>query len=169
MQKICHILWFPATTQWFKKPVCSFFKSDCSVLHFDVADIMRQPNSNDCGVFAAAVATELAHYCDPTLCKWDTSQLRQHLLLCLEAGKMTRFPTVGKRRIAFGSRIRKSIPEKLYCMCRMPNDTARPMIACDQCKQWYHKDCVALDINKSYEDETWTCKPCSDLLHHLKC
>ena len=68
MQKICHI-------QWFEKPVCSFFKSDCSVLHFDVADIMRQPNSNDCGVFAAAVATELAHYCDPTLCKWDTSQL----------------------------------------------------------------------------------------------
>ena len=60
---------------------------------------MRQPNSNDCGVFAAAIATELTHYSDPALCRWDTSKMRQHLLLCLEAGKMTRFPTLGKRQI----------------------------------------------------------------------
>ena len=36
-------------------------------MHFDnMASILRQPNNNDCGVFAAAVATELAHHSDPT-------------------------------------------------------------------------------------------------------
>lgn len=151
-----------------RKTVCSFFKSDSSVIHFDIANIMRQPNTNDCGVFAATIATELAHFCDPTVCKWDSGQLRKHLLNCLEAQKMTRFPTVGKRRIGFGSQIRKSIPEKLYCSCRMLNDKSRPMIACDHCTEWYHKDCVNLDTDKSYEDESWECKACLDLLHYMK-
>lgn len=29
----------------------------------------------------------------------------------------------------------------LYCICRKPYDQ-RPMIACDQCDEWYHFDCV---------------------------
>ena len=104
-------------SQHLRKNVCSFLKCSSSVLHFDVADVMRQPNTNDCGLFAAAIATELAHYSDPALCRWDTSKMRQHLLLCLETGKMTRFPTLGKRRIGFGARIRRSIVEKLFCKC----------------------------------------------------
>ncbi|XP_042381828.1 lysine-specific demethylase 5B-like isoform X1 [Zingiber officinale] len=31
----------------------------------------------------------------------------------------------------------------LYCICRMPNDQ-RAMIACDQCDEWYHFECVNL-------------------------
>ncbi|KAK9668147.1 hypothetical protein RND81_13G037200 [Saponaria officinalis] len=31
----------------------------------------------------------------------------------------------------------------LYCICRKPYDQ-RPMIACDQCDEWYHFDCVKL-------------------------
>ena len=150
------------------RTICSFYKCKSSVLYFDVAEVMRQPNTRDCGVFAAAIATELAHYQDPTLCKWDTSQMREHLLHCFESGKMTRFPMQTKRRLGFASRIRKSIGEKLFCSCRMPNDKTRLMIQCDQCKEWYHKDCVALDIMKSYQDESWICQQCLSLLVQLK-
>lgn len=31
----------------------------------------------------------------------------------------------------------------LYCICRKPYDQ-RPMIACDECDEWYHFDCVDL-------------------------
>ncbi|KAK8945425.1 putative lysine-specific demethylase ELF6 [Platanthera guangdongensis] len=31
----------------------------------------------------------------------------------------------------------------LYCICRKPDDR-RPMIACDQCDEWYHFDCLNL-------------------------
>ncbi|XP_010695167.1 lysine-specific demethylase JMJ17 isoform X2 [Beta vulgaris subsp. vulgaris] len=31
----------------------------------------------------------------------------------------------------------------LYCICRRPYDQ-RPMIACDECDEWYHFDCVNL-------------------------
>lgn len=41
--------------------------------------------SHDCGLYGA---TELAHYCDPALCHWDSSKMRQHLPLCLEEGRM---------------------------------------------------------------------------------
>lgn len=84
---------------------------------------MRQPNTY--GVFAAANATEITYYSDPGPCCWDTNKMQQHLRLCLEAGEMTRFPTVGKRQIGFGALIRKSIHQKVYCKCRLLNDTAR--------------------------------------------
>lgn len=31
----------------------------------------------------------------------------------------------------------------LYCICRKPYDQ-RAMIACDQCDEWYHFDCIKL-------------------------
>lgn len=31
----------------------------------------------------------------------------------------------------------------LYCICRKPYDN-RAMIACDQCDEWYHFDCIKL-------------------------
>lgn len=31
----------------------------------------------------------------------------------------------------------------LYCICRKPDDE-RAMIACDQCNEWYHFDCIKL-------------------------
>ena len=59
----------PSVSQDLQKNICSFFKCNSLVLHFDMADVMKQPNMDDCGVFAAAIATELAHYSDPALCR----------------------------------------------------------------------------------------------------
>lgn len=31
---------------------------------------------------------------------------------------------------------------KLYCICREPNDKNKPMVRCDDCKQWFHISCL---------------------------
>ena len=73
--------------------VCSFYKNDAAFVHFDIVNVMEQPNAHDCGVFALANATELAHNCDPALCHSDVKSMREHLLHCLEQGKIERFPS----------------------------------------------------------------------------
>ncbi|KAL3833496.1 hypothetical protein ACJIZ3_008232 [Penstemon smallii] len=44
----------------------------------------------------------------------------------------------------------------LYCICRRPYDK-RPMIACDECDEWYHFDCVKI----SSTPETYICPACN--------
>ena len=46
----------------------------------------------DCGLFAIAFATELAYGNDPVRVSYVQSAMRDHLLLCLEQGKMEPFP-----------------------------------------------------------------------------
>ena len=47
--------------------------------------------------------------------------MRNHLLLCFEKGKIELFPTRGKRRVPFGSRVRKSVKVDVYAGCLMTN------------------------------------------------
>ena len=130
---------------------------------------MHQPNSYDCGVFAIANAAELAFKCDPALYFYDCGSMRKHLLTCFERGKIERFPTTGKRRIPFDSRIWKSIREAVYCICRMPNNKHRAMIMCDKCRIYFHMDCMKLDQQKSYSNKEWSCHSCSSLLQWVFC
>ena len=50
----------------------------------------------------------------------------------------------------------------------MPNNKTRPMIACDQCMNWFHKDFVGVKESKSYKNEEWICQECKDFLENLK-
>ena len=83
---------------------------------------------------------------------------------CLEIGKMTSFPKLGTRKIAFGSRSRRTVMEKVYCIprCRMPNDKSKSMILCDRCGGWFHHKCVNLDEEKS--PSKWSCEKCRNTL-----
>ena len=54
-----------------------------------VVAVQQQPNGSDCGMFAPAFATCLVHYQTPETLQFDKSMMRQHLLECLVAGKMT--------------------------------------------------------------------------------
>ena len=87
--------------------VCSIMKPKCDILHFDLVNIKPQPNGSDCGVFALACATELAHGLDPALCSWECSSMRSHLMVCLTNGSLTRFHK--QRRLPFAGRVKKSI------------------------------------------------------------
>ena len=51
-----------------------------------------QLNLTDCGVYAIAYATHLAHGLDPTSSLWHHNKMRSHLLSCIEDGKITCFP-----------------------------------------------------------------------------
>ena len=79
--------------------VCSIMKTRKKEIHFDLVNVMRQPNGSNCGLFAVAFATELAHGYDPALCLWDTAVMRQHLISCLENRHLSRFPCSKERRI----------------------------------------------------------------------
>ena len=130
-------------------------------------NIQMQPNSNDCGIFALACATELVHGFDPILCNWDVPKMRQHLLTSLENGFITRFPCTKERHVPFGSRVKKFTKEVLYCTCRMPNDKIKAMICCDQCRKWYHKECEGLSTSKSYKKVKWLCGECQLFLQSM--
>ncbi|XP_074264811.1 lysine-specific demethylase JMJ17-like [Silene latifolia] len=52
----------------------------------------------------------------------------------------------------------------LYCICRKPYDQ-KPMIACDQCDEWYHFDCV----NLVSPPEIYICPACKPQMEGKLC
>ena len=105
-------------------------------------NIQRQPNSRDCGLFAIAVAIELAQRRDPRLCYWDVSQMRHHLIQSLEVNGITSFPLAKARRIPLGNVVKCTKTVKLFCICRIPNVPSKPMIKWDKCNKWFHHECM---------------------------
>lgn len=54
--------------------------------------VARQPNTNDCGLYAVANAFELLDGNGDPTCKYDNRKMRAHLALCLERGFFSPFP-----------------------------------------------------------------------------
>ena len=138
-----------------KKQVCAMIKSNSHEVKFDIINIMPQPNCCDRGAFVIVCVTELVYGFDPSLCCWNVALMRRHLLSCFESGKMIRFPITKTRRVPFGRRVKYMVSEKVYCVCRMPNERLRPMIQCENCFEWFHFDCI--DYDSSLD---WKCTNC---------
>ncbi len=68
-----------------------------------------QDNSYDCGAYALAFATELAHMKDPALSIFYAKQMRQHIVSSVDSGHILPFPKL-------------RCTETLYCLCRMPDE-----------------------------------------------
>lgn len=53
--------------------------------------------------------------------------------------------------------------EEVYCFCRKPDD-GRLMIACDECNEWYHVDCLGLNQKHvralAATSTPYVCHPC---------
>lgn len=148
-----------------KMQICSFVQPQSDIYIFDLMNVQSQPNLSDCRLFAIASAIELVEGGDPLVCQWDSSQMRHHLLCCLEQGKLQKFPCTRQRRIRFGSRVRKSIREKIFCICRMPNDKTKGMTECTRCFKWYHNVCVQLqESEESLRNVQWICTACRSLV-----
>ena len=69
--------------------------------------------------------------------KYDVVVMRQHLLTCLESGRMTEFPSSGRENSRTCIVSNKMI--KVRCYCRLPDSGV--MIQCSSCKEWFHKKC----------------------------
>ena len=121
-----------------------------------IAKVNKQSGFDDCGVFAAAYCTSVAFGYDPTSVVYNQECLRQHLLSCLENKKMTPFPTIRNRRVAF-----TYISVKVYCDCRCPY-TGQPMVACNKCKRWFHIECLKdMTLKDMKQRRKWYCSSCS--------
>lgn len=55
-------------------------------------ETQKQEGSNDCGLFAIAIATAIVHGADPTRLRFDQVAMRNHLVQCFKDGVMTLFP-----------------------------------------------------------------------------
>ena len=75
-----------------KKQICSLIRPRCKEFRFDIVNTQHQTNDSDCGLFAIAFATEIINHKSPALCEFDVNQMRPHLIKCLEAGFLSRFP-----------------------------------------------------------------------------
>ena len=53
-------------------------------------------STSDCGLFAVAYATEVCHGMDPAKANFNQNLMKDHLIDCLEAGIIRRFPQMSK-------------------------------------------------------------------------
>ena len=137
------------------------YKSDASkALQVKIPRVQQQPNSYDCGLFAIANIVEFCFSPDsfnPRII-YDVSKMIQHLIECLENGKMSAFPKEKeKSRGKLNSSTCKSINIPVWCFCRMP-ECIDDMIYCDnlKCKTCFHRKCVGLGSTAN----EWRCPSC---------
>lgn len=74
-----------------KKVVCSLFKS-LPVGNVKVVKSQKQRGAKDCGLFAVAFATALAHGQNPSKVKFQQDLMRSHLVTCFQEEKLVPFP-----------------------------------------------------------------------------
>ena len=96
----------------------------------------------------------------------DNSKIRPHILRCLNANKISEFPTTETKI--------KKCKEKLFdievfCSCRSiwrkQNYRIRDkqMVECSECFEWYHRICENIDdiyFMKNNASVKWFCKSC---------
>ena len=68
--------------------------------------------------------------------------MREHIAKCVQLGKMEPFATKSVR--ARLPRIIKSRLLKIVCICRGIIEKGCVIIQCDNCKEWFHGECVAV-------------------------
>ena len=86
--------------------------------------MQAQSNSYDCGLFAIAYAVELVHGNDPAVSHFDVASLRRHLEEGISHNHLDPFPTLKKRRVPFGRKIKLTmhhhpIDDPVFCLSQM--------------------------------------------------
>lgn len=49
--------------------------------------------------------------------------------------------------------------QQLYCICRKP-DNGKVMIACDECDEWFHVECIGISKDKAQTIQKYVCAEC---------
>ena len=145
-----------------KRTIANLVHTDKPTITIQRAPMQLQRGGSDCGLFAIASATAICNGQSPENIQFDQSQMRPHLLKCLEDKLLMPFPsTIAPRR---RPRITSCERIHVYCTCRLP-DEGRKMVQCTSCTRWYHCDCMKIStkIMKSIENSNrpWYCgNPC---------
>ncbi len=78
--------------------IASLLFSAASTLAMRTMDVARQSNGSDCGVLAIAYAFDICSGLDLCSVSFDSNNIRQHLLTCLEQCQLSRFPVLQERK-----------------------------------------------------------------------
>lgn len=138
-------------------------------LTINVINVQLQEGSDDCGLFAIAMAYDICREVDPFTRTYTQEEMRSHLLSCFDKQSLQMFPS--RNRILFDDiRIVKKVVVELHCLCRQPD--IGDMACCDSCDNWYHKGCVPIP-DDVFEDEDdlveFLCCQCELILNSLLC
>ena len=85
------------------KQIAAFSYCESAKIVAEDFPVQQQRNCFDCVLFAIAFATSLAHNENSVRRVYDATKLRQHLVSCLEAGKMLVFPSHSTNKKIFQS------------------------------------------------------------------
>ena len=122
--------------------------------------VQQQVGISDCGLFAIAFAVETCLMDNNVeMVYFNQLEMRNHLCICLEKGKITPFPKVKNSLNILTRSTHQTIKINVYCLCRLPDLYDHEMIQCDICKRWYHCKCVTVpeDVSSVF----WQCMKCS--------
>ncbi|XP_062501518.1 uncharacterized protein LOC134178647 [Corticium candelabrum] len=141
-----------------KQQIASIYRTDQTEMKVSVEAVQQQKGPSDCGLFAVALAFDIAAGVDPQNINYIQAEMREHLLSCLCKGNITPFP----RYFGKTASVRKCKPSvvrfRVYCICRQTECFGQQMVQCDNCQEWYHFKCVA--YNK--HGEIFYCPNCRE-------
>jgi len=139
---------------YIENQVATLLKSCNKTITLKYADVQRQSDVNDCGLFALVFATDIVNKRDPRLIKFRQAHMRNHLLECLKSGYLSMFPTFSAPRRPQGILSLETF--EIFCICRMPS--IPPMVECSTCHSWFHTACVEVPEEAIQESEVpWFC------------
>ena len=90
--------YFPTPPVSLVLQLCCLLKTEESHLTINLMHMQSQVGASDCGCFAIACATALCHGQNPSHLQWQQSEIRQHILHCFTARKLTIFPSQKRAR-----------------------------------------------------------------------
>ena len=125
---------------------------------FNFMNTHQQSGTSDCGVFAIAAATSICHNEDLAAIQWDQSQMRGHLITCLERERMKPFPR--KENLKKDKKIIKTVTHTLHCICRKRHKPRETMKQCAACCVWFHAKCLNIPTHALAGSYKWTCNTC---------
>ena len=147
-----------------KAQVACLLHTSKSEFTLSFVNVHKQTGCNDCGLFSIAYAVALCLGENPGTLVFDQSEMRNHLVSCIEQQCFSMFPIRGKRRKNL--KVKKTERVSVYCLCRMPDMPHQPpMICCSKCSEWYHGDvCISPVPESAWEKNTrWSCPSCVEV------
>lgn len=141
--------------------VCCILRTSQQSITTNIANVGLQVGSDDCGLFAIAMAYDLCAGINPVTRKYVQGEMRSHLHSCINNRQLKPFPgTVRNIKNFTICEVRVNV----YCKCRMP-EGGRWMVCCDCCNVWYHEECVPVptDVrNDTRNNIPWHCPKCKE-------
>ena len=137
--------------------IAAIMGSTESTITLKIHKTQVQQGSNDCGVFAIAYATDLAHGNDPASFRYKQEVLRTHFMDCLEKKTLSPFPN----DICHPGRPKSEVIS-VYCSCRLPDNGQERMARCSNCQEWYHQSCEGIAHCVFTDNSVWICTRCTN-------